>query len=421
MIRNTVTLGAIAALNVAMGFAFIVYTVAALGPGRLTDAFFAGMVIPQLISAIGVASLGNVVTPILANQSEEIGRAHAWQLSAVVAGVCVALSLLLALLAPLWVPLTVPGFDAAGVGLTVELARIHLFATVFTAEATLLVAAQNARHRFLWAELSGPVAGALSFALLIWALPRWGVHGVAWAWVVKPVIQAALLLPQLGRYRAERSEPALLSTLWLRLKPLLLGSTYYRLDIVVDRVLVSLAPLGNLTLLYLAQQTYSSAATVLSRGVANPAMPVLANLARDGRWEDYRCDVRRRMWVALALTAAPLAIFSVAGEPALMNSLAGGRFSAQDASMLWLLLMALGGQWIGGGVGAVTTVAYYARGDTLTPTRLGVITFTLYLPLKVWAFFAWGTVGLAVTTSLFFLANAVLQVLLLNRGPHAHT
>ena len=89
--------------------------------------------------------------------------------------------------------------------------------------------------------------------------------------------------------------------------------------------------------------------------------------------------------------------------------------------MLWLLLMALGGQWIGGGVGAVTTVAYYARGDTLTPTRLGVITFTLYLPLKVWAFFAWGTVGLAVTTSLFFLANAVLQVLLLNRGLHAHT
>ena len=136
MIRNTVTLGAIAALNVAMGFAFVIYTVAALGPGRLTDAFFAAMVIPQLISAIGVASLGNVITPLLANQSEEIARAHAWQLSAVVAGVGVALSLLLALLAPVWVPLTVPGFDAAGVGLTVELARIHLFATVFTAEAT---------------------------------------------------------------------------------------------------------------------------------------------------------------------------------------------------------------------------------------------------------------------------------------------
>ena len=89
--------------------------------------------------------------------------------------------------------------------------------------------------------------------------------------------------------------------------------------------------------------------------------------------------------------------------------------------MLWLLLMALAGQWIGGSVGAVTTVAYYARGDTLTPTRLGVITFTFYLPLKVWAFFTWGTVGLAVATSLFFLANVVLQMLLLNRGLHAPT
>lgn len=419
MIRNTVTLGVIAALNVAMGFAFIFYAVAALGPGRLTDAFFAAMVIPQLIAAVGVASLGNVITPLLANQPEKIGRAHAWQLSAVVAVVSVTLCLTFALLAPIWVPLTVPGFDAAGVGLTVELARIHLVATVFTAEATLLVAAENARHRFLWAELSGPVAGALSLALLIWALPRWGVHGVAWAWVVKPVIQAAILLPQLGRYRAERSEPALLPTLWLRLKPLLLGSTYYRLDTLVDRVLVSLAPLGSLTLLYLAQQTYASAATALSRAVANPAMPVLANMARDGRWKDYGCEVRRRVWVALALAVAPFAVFAVMGETALMNSLAGGRFSVQDASMLWLLLMALGGQWIGGSVGAVTTAAYYAKGDTLTPTRLGVITFTLYVPLKVWAFFAWGTVGLAVTTSLFFLANAVLQLLLLNRGLHA--
>ena len=72
-------------------------------------------------------------------------------------------------------------------------------------------------------------------------------------------------------------------------------------------------------------------------------------------------------------------------------------------------MVALGGTFLGGAVGQITSVVFYSAGDTTTPTRLGIITFTIYVPLKILAFLRFGLTGLAVSSSIFFLSNVVLQ------------
>lgn len=415
--RQTLAIGLSAAGNVLVSFAFLWYVVATLGAERASDAFFASSVAPQLVTAVLTGSIAVVAVPLLANQDEATRRGWSWHLMRLATLVFVALAVLLGLAAPLWVPLTVPGFEPATLALTVELARIQLVGIVPAVAATLCIAAENARHRFVWAEASGALAGLASLVLLVLTLPVHGVHAAAWASVLRPLLQALLLLPGLGRYSAVKMDAATLRLVWSRLRPLVYGSAYYKTDLVVDRVLASLAPSGGLTLLHVAQQVYLAGTTVVSRALGSPGLPILANHARDGRWQAFRKEFAWRAAALFALSLVTLALFALFGEPAMTVIARGGRFTSDQVSQLWWLLIALGGMWVGGSVGSVSSAAYYAKGDMYTPTRLSVATFTIYIPLKIGAFFAFGLVGLAVSITLFYLANAGLQVALLRRRP----
>jgi peptidoglycan biosynthesis protein MviN/MurJ (putative lipid II flippase) len=166
-------------------------------------------------------------------------------------------------------------------------------------------------------------------------------------------------------------------------------------------------------LLYVAQQIYAAGATVISRAVGTPAFPILANHARDEEWALFDRAFRRRATALFALSIVTLALFALVGNPTLGALAHGSRFAPEQVSQLWWLLLALGGMWIGGAVGTVSSVAYYAKGDTRTPTWLSMVSFTIYVPIKVGAFFAFGILGLAACISAYYLANAALQVALL--------
>jgi peptidoglycan biosynthesis protein MviN/MurJ (putative lipid II flippase) len=65
-------------------------------------------------------------------------------------------------------------------------------------------------------------------------------------------------------------------------------------------------------------------------------------------------------------------------------------------------------------MGQIAASTFYSIGDTVTPTRMSMLTYTLYIPGKVLSFYFWGVAGLAVTTSIYYLLNLSLQIYLLN-------
>jgi peptidoglycan biosynthesis protein MviN/MurJ (putative lipid II flippase) len=83
---------------------------------------------------------------------------------------------------------------------------------------------------------------------------------------------------------------------------------------------------------------------------------------------------------------------------------------------LWLTMIALGGMLVGGTLVQATAGAFYAMGNTRTPTKISTLLYTLYVPIKVLAFFKFGVVGLALAMSTYFLTNSVLQFWLLRQG-----
>jgi peptidoglycan biosynthesis protein MviN/MurJ (putative lipid II flippase) len=131
------------------------------------------------------------------------------------------------------------------------------------------------------------------------------------------------------------------------------------------------------------------------------------------RWREFRHLYQRRLLAIAGLTVAGYVLLLIAGERILTLLIGHGGVTMDNVHLLWLIMVALVGVFIAGAMGVITSKTFYAMGDTRTPTRMSVITYTLYIPAKVFGFLRYGLLGLAVVTSAYLFLNLIIQVLLL--------
>lgn len=413
--KLAIKLGALSAANIGIAFLFQWYVLIRLGPGLETDALFAGMTIPQLVLAVISGSLMHVLVPLLAGENEDRLRQDAWGFFALIGGLFGLLAILLYAAAPWWVPLTVPGFNEAAQILTVELTRIQLVGMVFAAVNGVQWATYHARQRFMWAEFTPILSSVLALLLLIWALPRFGVIAAAWISTLRMGMQTMLLAPGMGAPVCPSLKSAAIQKAWLRIKPLLLGTSYYKTDPLVDRFLLSAASSGSLSLYYLAQQIYGAATQVLNKAIAVPLVPVLSMRHKAGDEAGFRRVYYLKLLQVSAISLAGLLTVGLFGQVLLPFLIGHGNVSAGNVAELWWIMIWLGGMFLGGVAGQITSTSFYARGDTATPTRMSMLTYTAYIPGKVITFHYWGIAGLAIVTSVYYMANLSLQIYLLEK------
>jgi putative peptidoglycan lipid II flippase len=403
-----------ATANLAVTFGYQWFPVVKLGAGAATDALFVSAIVPQVVLSVISTSLTSVLTPMLSTASVTAFRMQAWTVGLGVALAAAALNGALYVSAGLWVPWLVPGFDAPLRALTLDLVRVQLIGAFFTMLLAVQWSASYARDRFLWVEASGTLAGIVGLVGAWWSMDRYGVHAVAWALALRAALQVLLLMPALGRVARPDWRAAGGMDIWRRLLPLLGGSIYYKADPVVERILVSFALPGHLSLFHLAQQVYAGGNQVLTRALINPIMPHLARHAKAADWAAFRQLVRHRVVLSTGLLAAVWVGVLIVGRP-VMHLVLRSWLDETQITLLHALLVLLAGVWFGGAAGQVFTVGFYAFGNTVTPTRTGVIGFTAAIPLKIAAYWLGGILGLAVATSLHVLGMAAVHHVFLRR------
>lgn len=412
----TLMLAALAAVNILLTLLVQWYVITQLGVGTETDALFAGMALPQLILSVVSSSLTHVLVPLLATEDESTFRQNAWNFFLGITAIFSILAAVFFVTANFWVPLLVPGFTRAGQLLTIRLTRIQLVSMVFTASVSVLWSTYHARRKFIWAELSPVIANLIAFAVLIYALPIYGIVAAAWVVVLRTLLQILWLLPGLGRFHSPNFKTPAMREAWQRIRPLLIGTTYYRTDPLVDRFLASMAPAGGLSLLYIGQQLYGVANVVAEKAVAAPMVPLLAVRAAANDWQNFRRAYRQRLIAMAFITITGYIVLVVFGESILNLLIGHGGVTRENVHTLWLIMVALAGFFIGGSMGTIAATTFYSMGDTRTPTRMSVITYSIYIPVKVFIFFRYGLLGLALVTSIYIFVNLFLLILLLEKS-----
>lgn len=415
MIKLGLTLGGLAICNAVLLIMMPWYVVLRLGVGIETDAFFASGALPQLIFSVVSFSVGHVLVPLLATEDAESFRRDAWGFFLSITGFFSLLALMLYLTSSYWVPKMVLGFSDQAKYLTIHLSRIQLLSMIGNASVVVLWSVYYARQRFIWVELSSLLANVAALLYLFWLLPSQGIVAAAWATVLNLGFKALLLMPVLGRWQRPQWNSYALKQAWRRVKPFLFGQTYSRTDPLIDRVLTSMGRAGDLSSLYIGQQIYSAINLIINKAISTPTVPRLAIVAKSGDWPAFRKLYRSRLLWMAGISALGCILFLIFGEWTLRLVVGHGGITAGSVRVLWWMMVALLGVLVGGPLGQVTSVAFYAMGDTKTPTKLFILSFTVYIPIKVFAFFQYRLIGLAIAISAHLIVNFLLQLLVLER------
>lgn len=390
-----------AVVNLGVSFFFNWFLLRTLGASAESDAVFAALVVPQAVVMVLSAVAGKSFTPHLASLPEKDQEVAAW-------GMIQGLGLLFFLLAwflresvSVWIGIFFSAYGPNVRAETEHLARILVW--LLPAQACLSVAQgfSHARGWFLTVELSAFVGAVLGLVCLVIALPRFGGAGYAWAALFRVIVSTVPLLFLLGPLRRLRWDRAFPGVLLKRMSILAGGSFAYKLTYLVDRVLSALSPAGGLSLFQVAQQVYGAGEVVLQKAVSGPALSRMANRLSAGDTNTAKSIYQRGIKIVTLCSIAAFALVATAGLPVLNFVFAGGRLSDSGIRSLWMLMVSLGGQLLSPVVLSLSNL-YYARGDTWTPTWIGMVGVPIALAIRILFFGIWGLQGLALATSVYY-------------------
>lgn len=411
--RNHLVLGLLLALNGAGLFVCQWLILNFLGATEIADAFVASSTIPQILVVVLNVSLSSVLVPYFAGECRERQNEDGWRLIYAVAVIAALVAAVLYITVELWVALFFPGFTSFTAAICADITRIQLTAFPFIVVASVVIAVYHARHQFILVAARTFGVTALSIPGIYYLLPLYGVTAAAWVALLGAIIQLSVLLPGVGRpCRFTLALSPSLRASWERIKPMLLGNVYYKTDILVDRYLLSGGAAGDIALYGFARQIYDGGGGVISKTLAVTAVPRLAIFVKQRSRAQFWDFYKRRVGFLFAIgLLAYLVIFF--GEQLLFEPLfGGGRLTAEGAHRLWFLMVLLGGTFVFGIVGSILAGAFYSLGDTRTPTKMGVVTFTCFIAIRILAFREFGLAGVSVAATVYYLVNVVLMALL---------
>jgi putative peptidoglycan lipid II flippase len=401
------------ALNFLLQFFFQWYILKINGATSATDALFGAMAVPQFILMVLSGSLTIVLIPIFSNVENESFKTEAWNFLQLIGLIFFIIGILLFITSKTWVHWLLPGFKGAGFILAVKLSNIQLIAMMFSSMLSVLWAVHSAKNNFLSIETTSIVATVISIIVMVLTSKVLGIYAAAFAFVLRNVLQFAFLTPILGSYHKLSFKSDTFKRSWKRLQPLVAGNIYYKTDLLVDRYLMSSSPAGTLTLFNLGQQIFGIGSSIFTKVFINTAVPTMATLSNKSQWAGFNKLFTNRLFTTFLFSVVVLILLLFFGNSVFTLVFSSKKFTDSNIHTLWLIMIGLGGYWIGGLLGNLTSNTFYAKGNTVTPTIIGVVLFTVYLPMKFILFTKYGVDGLVLTISIYYLISVVLQLIFL--------
>ncbi|MBZ4189999.1 lipid II flippase MurJ [Niabella beijingensis] len=402
-------------VNLAMQFIFQWYTIVLLGAGAETDAFFGAMTLPTMILSMLSSSLSMVLVPVFSEFDREKDLSVAWDFFCAIGLVFIALGIILFSLSSYWVTYLLPGFKDEKQILAVSLTKIQLIGMVMSALLSIVWAAHASRNKFVFVETTAILANMLALLALFLFKTKIDIYLISWISIFRITLQVIFLSGVLGKPRIPNFKTDTFKVVWKRLRPLLMGNLYYKTDPIVDKYFLSQSQTGRLTIFNLAQQIYAVGNMIFIKVFVNTMVPKIAVARKNDDLSAAKKIYYTRLWLLLAMTIICSLLILLFGRFFLSIAFKYKNFSADHVYSLWNTLLLLSGLWIGGVLGSVTSSTFYSLGDTVTPTRIGAICFTLFIPLKIFVYYKFGFWGLGVAISSYYMFSFAIQAFYLTK------
>ena len=419
LLKKYTGLSIVVIVNMAIQFLFQWYVLTYIGVGTETDVLFGTMAIPQFILLVLSGSLTLVLVPLFSSLSGEAFKQTGWDITQIVGLSFIALAFIMFITAKWCIKFLLPGFTGQSYQLAIELFSIQLIAMVLSSLLSIVWSLHNAKENYYKMEITSIAAGVIAVVVLHFSFKQLGIYAAAWASVLRVLLQFLLLCRILGPYKRLHIHSGNIIYNRKKLRPLILGNMYYKTGALADQYLSSTSKKGDLTLLSLAQQIYTAINSIAVKVIVNTMVPILAKAYTNKEKEKFQQIFYQRLIVALLLSVLVTMGLLFFGKWLLGIVFVFKKIDLSDVSNFWWIMVILSGFFSGGILGSVISSAFYAKGDTKTPTRINTILFTIYLPLKFLAFSLYGITGLAISISTYYILNVVVQFIFFQKSRFA--
>jgi putative peptidoglycan lipid II flippase len=445
MLRGVLTVGGWTMASRVLGLLRDILTAALIGTGPVADAFFVANRLPNLFRRLfGEGAFNAAFVPeftgLLAAEGPATAQGFAQEAFAVMAFWLGAMTVLGEIFMPELMTVLAPGFTAVPekFALVVELARITFPYLILICLTALLSGVLNGMDRFAAAAGAPLLFNILIIASMLWLTPYVPTigHAAAWGVTMSGVVQLAVLIWAVRRAGMILHIPRPRLTprvriLLRRMVPGLVGASAVQLNQVVDVIIASLLPAGTVSLLYYADRMQQLPLGVIGTAVGTALLPLLSRQVRGAEAHVAIGTLNRAIEYTLFLTLPAALALAVSGFPMMWVLFGRGAFDSESARLSAQALTAYAVGLPAVVLLRVLTPAFFARGDTATPVKIGGASMLLNLALNLlfnagivapagWP--AWlprlEQIGPPLATSLAAAFNLTCLIVMLTRRGH---
>ncbi|PSW04174.1 murein biosynthesis integral membrane protein MurJ [Photobacterium lipolyticum] len=196
--------------------------------------------------------------------------------------------------------------------------------------------------------------------------------------------------------------------------PALFGVSVSQINLLFDTFIASFLATGSISWLYYSDRLLEFPLGLFGIAIATVILPALSRKHVEQTSEHFAHTMDWGVRMVLLLGIPAMLGLMVLAKPMLMVLFMRGEFLPADVEQASLSLLAYASGLLNFMLIKVLAPGYYARQDTRTPVRYGIIAMLTNMVFNAIFAYFYGYIGLAMATALSALVNAAL----LYRGLH---
>jgi putative peptidoglycan lipid II flippase len=393
------------------------------GADAATDAFFVAFKIPNFLRRLfaeGAFSLAfvPVLTEYRTNRSLPELREFINKMAGSLGMVLLLATAIGLLAAPILVFIFAPGFlleDAGKYDLAVKMLYLtfpYLFFISLTAFSGGIL---NTHNRFGAAAFTPALLNITLIACALWLSEYMEVPVVALAWgvLIAGVVQFTFQIPFLHqlrlipRPRIAFKDQGVVKVMKLMV-PALFGVSVSQLNLLLDTLIASFLVSGSISWLYYSDRLMEFPVGILAVALGTVILPNLSRKHSEKSSQEFSdtLDWALRVTMLMGIPCA-IGLLLLAG-PMLATLFYSKAFNEHDVAMATRSLMAYSPGLLAIMLIKILAPGFYARQDTRTPVKIGIIAMASNMVLNIILVFPLAHAGLALATTCSSSINAFL-------------
>ncbi|KPQ01855.1 murein biosynthesis integral membrane protein MurJ [Marinobacter sp. HL-58] len=426
LLRSSGLVGIMTMLSRVLGLVRDMVIARYFGAGAGADAFFVAFKIPNFLRRLfAEGAFSQAFVPVLSSYREQESVTEVKRLVDAVAGslglVLLGVTAAAMLGAPLLTAVFAPGFldDDVKFGLASDMLRItfpYLLLISLTAFAGGIL---NSYDRFAIPAFT-PVLLNLAMigaAIFLSPLMETPIIALAWGVFIAGALQLFFQIPflmQLGlmpRPRVDYKHEGVSRILKLMV-PALFGVSVSQINLLLDTVLASFLQTGSVSWLYYSDRLAELPLGVFGIAIATVILPSLSRKHAAASVDQFAATLDWAVRAVLLIGLPAALALALLAEPLVATLFHYGEVTDRDVTMAAQSLRAYSAGLLAFMLIKVLAPGYFAREDTKTPVKIGIIAMVANMVFNLALIFPLAHAGLALATSL----SAWLNTGLLWRG-----